>query len=297
MGERKHVCASLVDAIQHIPVPAFVVSMWDAVLAMNTPGHAWLVADPARSDALLRDSGPDPEVFCVTTSSDRQSAHALAVLREKMTTSTRSEVPACWGLSPHERELAARLARGATNAQIARERACSERTVERYIRSIVNKAISAARFSLCTVDDLLEAIARPAVVLGTCGDIEYANSAARRWLDLDPAAAMAALATRHDPSTSVQVVPFAVGDARGEVVIVSDAADVEARLAVASRRWSLTPRQAQVLEQLSKGLSNARIARQLGCAEATVEIHVSRILQRAEVDSRASLLASLLWGP
>jgi DNA-binding NarL/FixJ family response regulator len=83
---------------------------------------------------------------------------------------------------------------------------------------------------------------------------------------------------------------------RHAITVPEGATDAEARLAVASRRWTLTPRQAQVLEQISRGLSNAQIADQLGCAEATVEIHVSRVLDRAGVDSRASLLAALLWG-
>jgi DNA-binding CsgD family transcriptional regulator len=153
----------LADAIELIPVPAFVVSRSGAVLVLNAAGHAWLAAQPSRSALLARPGGPDPGLFRVSMSTERQPGYCLAILRHAIT------VP-----------------EGATDAQ--------------------------------------------------------------------------------------------------------------ARIAVATRRWKLTPRQGQVLEQLSRGLSNARIAEQLGCAEATVEIHVSRVLDRAGVDSRTSLLAALVWG-
>lgn len=57
----------------------------------------------------------------------------------------------------------------------------------------------------------------------------------------------------------------------------------------------LTPRQGEVLERVAQGLTNKEIAHQLGTAENTIELHVTRILRKARASSRAQLLAKL-WG-
>ncbi|MGW7429317.1 LuxR C-terminal-related transcriptional regulator [Streptomyces sp. NPDC054861] len=48
----------------------------------------------------------------------------------------------------------------------------------------------------------------------------------------------------------------------------------------------LTPREQQVLDLLSGGLSNHRIARSLGIKEATVKMYVTRVLAKLDVESR-----------
>jgi DNA-binding CsgD family transcriptional regulator len=61
----------------------------------------------------------------------------------------------------------------------------------------------------------------------------------------------------------------------------------------------LTPRQGEVLEHVAKGLTNKEIAHQLGTAENTIELHITRILRKAGASSRAQLLAKLwsrTWG-
>jgi DNA-binding NarL/FixJ family response regulator len=68
---------------------------------------------------------------------------------------------------------------------------------------------------------------------------------------------------------------------------------VAPRAAAAAVRWRLTSRQREVLELLATGATNVRIAAELEIAEATVEVHVSRILERAQVDNRAALVAAL----
>ena len=57
-------------------------------------------------------------------------------------------------------------------------------------------------------------------------------------------------------------------------------------------RWGLSQRQAEVLRGLLDGLSNAEIARTLGCKPRTVESHVAAIRQRADASSRLEVVAA-----
>jgi DNA-binding NarL/FixJ family response regulator len=63
------------------------------------------------------------------------------------------------------------------------------------------------------------------------------------------------------------------------------------RLEVASRRFELTPKQAEVLGLLVHGLTNRSIATALGCAESTVELHVTALLRKTHCNGRAALVA------
>lgn len=56
----------------------------------------------------------------------------------------------------------------------------------------------------------------------------------------------------------------------------------------------LTAKQRAVLTQVTAGFSNKEIATSLGCAENTVEYHVTTLLKRFGVRSRAELLAKVL---
>jgi DNA-binding CsgD family transcriptional regulator len=67
----------------------------------------------------------------------------------------------------------------------------------------------------------------------------------------------------------------------------------------AAELLQLTPRQAEVLGHVAEGRSNKEIAQELGTAENTIELHVSRILRKAGVSSRSQLVARLWsrrWG-
>ena len=67
-------------------------------------------------------------------------------------------------------------------------------------------------------------------------------------------------------------------------------AELEHRLA------SLTPREREVLEGVVAGRLNKQIAFDLGMAEKTVKIHRSRVMQKMEADSLASLVRMVVTG-
>lgn len=63
------------------------------------------------------------------------------------------------------------------------------------------------------------------------------------------------------------------------------------RLERMAKAWTLTPRQAQVLDLVVGGAANKEIATALDCSLKTVEAHVGQLLQKARADSRSVLIA------
>lgn len=62
----------------------------------------------------------------------------------------------------------------------------------------------------------------------------------------------------------------------------------------AASAWRLTPRQREVLRGLLDGKTNKEIAAALGCAEATVEVHVTALYRRSGVSNRTGLVRAVL---
>lgn len=58
-------------------------------------------------------------------------------------------------------------------------------------------------------------------------------------------------------------------------------------------KFNLTPRQADVLTMMMRGLPNKRIAAQLSISEATVKEHISNILKKLGVNSRVEAITLL----
>jgi len=69
--------------------------------------------------------------------------------------------------------------------------------------------------------------------------------------------------------------------------------DPDARVGTAARRWKLTQKQRDVLLHVALGLSNKAAARRLGCAESTVELHLTAVFKRSGTKGRSMLLARL----
>lgn len=65
---------------------------------------------------------------------------------------------------------------------------------------------------------------------------------------------------------------------------------------VARADWGLTRRQVDVLRHVVQGKTNKEVASALGCADNTVELHLTQILRKARVSSRAQLIARFWAG-
>jgi DNA-binding CsgD family transcriptional regulator len=72
--------------------------------------------------------------------------------------------------------------------------------------------------------------------------------------------------------------------------------DIAHRIAETEHVWNLTRRQVEVLSRVVRGQSNKQIAAELRCAENTVELHVTQLLKRAGVHTRAELTARFWSG-
>jgi DNA-binding CsgD family transcriptional regulator len=141
----------------------------------------------------------------------------------------------------------------------------------------------------------LEAIGAPSFIADAHGRLLHANDAGRRLWEADPAGTGEILAGAPLGKTGGGV-EYAQLDALPAWLLVLRAQPLEARLARVARAWALTPRQADVLRLVAQGDTNKAIAAALGCAEVTVELHVSAILRKAHVDRRAALTAAFWRG-
>ena len=142
----------------------------------------------------------------------------------------------------------------------------------------------------------LDGVAAAAFILGASGAVLHANEAGRSMLDRDRRGLEGRLAAAlRGAEPSVQLARLD-SDSGLRLAIVPHAGDPEPLVAVARARWLLTPRQAQVLRLVGQGLSNRAVAAALGCAEGTVELHVTALLEKADCQSRAHLVAKLWSG-
>lgn len=145
----------------------------------------------------------------------------------------------------------------------------------------------------------LEALGQPAYVVTATGRVAHANAAGRARLEQDGARHVAEALTRHlrgEPGGgSLSVTPLRLAGAAPHYLAVQrdDSARTFARLHELATGWKLTARETEVLGHLVRGESNKTIAGHLGCAERTVEVHVTRILAKARVESRSALISKV----
>jgi DNA-binding CsgD family transcriptional regulator len=147
----------------------------------------------------------------------------------------------------------------------------------------------------------LEALGAPAWIVRAPGVITHANRAGQAALGHDRAdvhaRVRAAIASRSVTAFEVTAV---TGRGEPDAWLVIDRAQTgslaaHARVRAYAAELALTPRLAQVLELIARGLANRTISAELRISEATVEQYVTALLVRAGVESRAALIARILW--
>ncbi|HEY2030090.1 MAG TPA: LuxR C-terminal-related transcriptional regulator [Myxococcales bacterium] len=156
-------------------------------------------------------------------------------------------------------------------------------------RLAIERRLGEAQARAIDLGVAVEEVPAAVFVLGARGSVLHANAAGRALLDQDRTAVEAQLATGLG-------VRSANIDADLRLAVVQRPADPAPRVAAARIRWHLTPRQSQVLRHLASGLSNRAIAAELACAESTVELHVTALLEKSLCESRAQLVARLWSG-
>jgi DNA-binding CsgD family transcriptional regulator len=149
----------------------------------------------------------------------------------------------------------------------------------------------------CVVEAALDAIGRAAFVVAGAGRIVEANRFGRelleregRFLRAEVVAAVGARAAH----PRWDVIPVEGRGRAPEVLVLARAWTAErvaAQIALATAQWTLTPRQREVLAKVAEGNANRTIAAMLGITERTVEVHVTALFEKAQVECRAELVA------
>jgi DNA-binding CsgD family transcriptional regulator len=143
----------------------------------------------------------------------------------------------------------------------------------------------------------LEEIPSPAFVVWADGRIACANRPGQAASGLAPElVATGLLESLRGRGQAFRLTPIvAPGAPRHFIAVqVGGAVDPAPRVAAAAASLGFTPRQSQVLGLLALGRSNKGIANELGCAESTVEIHVTALLAKSGCESRCEFV-SRFW--
>jgi DNA-binding CsgD family transcriptional regulator len=159
------------------------------------------------------------------------------------------------------------------------------------------RGVGASSATAAALAATLEHVSGAAWVLGPRGQVLHTNSAGQQQFDADPTATSAALeaCAAGVVVPDFEVTPLRDGHGVGGHVVIAKPDRVAARkVPDAALRLRLTPAQTRVLERVALGASNATIAAELGVAERTVEAHVTAILVKAQVSSRAALIVQVL---
>ncbi len=142
----------------------------------------------------------------------------------------------------------------------------------------------------------LEALPQPAYVITSTGRAVHANTAGRARLERASRSITAELRrlARGEPvAEDLSLTPLRTPGLAPHFLIIDRGANAHAfaRVQALAGRWGLTAREAEVLERLVQGETNKAISARLGCAERTVEVHVTHVLGKAQVESRSALIA------
>lgn len=143
----------------------------------------------------------------------------------------------------------------------------------------------------------LEAIPLPAFLLDPVGNVLLANTKGHaRVREDDHDTLLAAVRAAERGNASRFEVTALEGDGAGHVLVVERAGppSLEDLVLRVAHRYALTRSQVKVLSLIADGLQNWAIARELGISERTVEAHVTGILDKLGVETRAGAVATVL---
>jgi DNA-binding CsgD family transcriptional regulator len=162
----------------------------------------------------------------------------------------------------------------------------------------LERALLTAPTARAALDVAMESLASAAFLVSSRGTPLAVNTAARRAFDADPQGVRSQLVHAvRCPRTSeaFRIVPVSArGSPPSYLVIGRAAPDTHARVQRAAQAWGLTRRQHDVLALVADGHSNARVAADLNISDRTVEVHLTAIMARAQVASRAALVGAAL---
>jgi DNA-binding NarL/FixJ family response regulator len=146
------------------------------------------------------------------------------------------------------------------------------------------------------LNEALEALGRPAFLLGPDDSIEIANRRGATLLERDSKGVLDAIreSGRGPGPFKITRPPSEPSEGYRLAILKEQPPSSIDRLAQAERDWGLTSRQTKVLQLIAVGAhTNKEIAVAIGCAEVTIENHVTELLRRSGAKSRTDLVGRL----
>lgn len=168
----------------------------------------------------------------------------------------------------------------------------------------VERELRHATRTRVVLEHALDHLGAPAFVVGAAGQILEASSSGFALLAARRADLVLAIAD------AIAGKPFALGGLALELTQIADAGApacflaivragssdtrIATKVAAAASRWSLTSRQRAVLELVVRGVATSTIAAQLGVSARAIELHLTALFGRADVDNRSALISVVL---
>lgn len=147
------------------------------------------------------------------------------------------------------------------------------------------------------LDVAMEALGAPAFILNRWGEVAHANGAgqalSREARGRLVERAKGVLEGKRPADADLSLLRIESDGLPSHTLLVQppgplDVVGVDAF----ARKWGLTRRQSEVLRELLEGKANKVIGAALGIQESTVELHVTSLLRKLRVESRAELIAA-----
>ena len=178
----------------------------------------------------------------------------------------------------------------------ARERGLLSRIVRPLRdRLVLQERLAATPWVTAAMRVVLDSTGSAAVVFRRPMRLLYCNGPAKALLASDRAALLSGLREALAGSGSGAWIVHPLVDVEGPDHFIAmrraPPCDPGPRAAAAATHMGLTPRQTRVLELVARGQSNRAVAASLGCSVGAVEQHVTALLGRFGVESRAELVA------